>query len=224
MDTLSKVYWNETSAKVAPFYTANSSGWSIWTAERKLTTWDRTELYNYSNSFDILDHWSSRRNIPRELIRSINWKAGEDAIKRLGLNRSLWIPKWLAGFSPVGKLMQRYKLQEHAECPRCSLFEDTEHVLLCKAPSAVTQWNASISKLNLWMTKAATMPDLQHAIIRYLSSWHRSEPPLPPQYHWPGVNDLVLPQNLVGWRTFLEGGILQSWAALQQSYYDWLQR
>jgi hypothetical protein len=120
MDTLAKVYWNETSTTVSPFYPDNSSGWSIWTDERKLSTWDRKELYNHANSHDILAHWSKRRRIPHQLIRSINWEAGEDAIRRLGLNKSLWIPKWLAGFSPVGKVMQRYKLQDHAECPRCA--------------------------------------------------------------------------------------------------------
>ena len=224
MDTLAKVYWNETSTTVPPFYPANSSGWSIWTAERKLTTWDRNQLYNFSNSHDILDHWSTRRKIPRELIRSINWEAGEAAIRRLGLNRSLWIPKWLAGFSPVGKVMQRYKLQDHAECPRCSQFEDTEHVLLCKAPTAVTQWQASLSKLQIWLTKAATMPDLQHAILRYLSSWNNSSEPPIPQYHWPGVNDLVKAQSTIGWRSFLEGGVLKEWEAKQSEYYVWLKR
>ena len=116
--------------------------------------------------------------------------------------------------------MQRYKLQDHADCSRCSQFEDTEHVLLCKAPNAITQWNASISKLKIWMTKAATMPDLQHAILSYLSC---EDLPIP-QYHWPGVNDLIHAQSSIGWRTFLEGGVLQDWEAKQAEYYVWLKR
>ena len=61
-------------------------------------------------------------------------------MKLLGLNKSLWIPKWLlSGFAPVGKVMQRYKFQTHAECPRCSEYKDTNHVLKCKAPRAVYQ-------------------------------------------------------------------------------------
>jgi hypothetical protein len=119
-------------------------------------------------------------------------------MRRLGLNWALWIPKWLAGFSPVGKAMQRYKLQDHAECPRCSQFEDTEHVLLCTARSAVSKWNASLSKLKTWMTKAATMLDLQHAILCYLTLWHMGKAPPIPQYHWPGVNDLIQAQSTIG--------------------------
>jgi hypothetical protein len=37
-----------------------------------------------------------------------------------------------------------------------------------------------------------------------------------PSYSWPGVNDLILEQDAVGWRNFMEGGILHAWAAKQQ--------
>jgi hypothetical protein len=44
---------------------------------------------------------------------SIDWEAGKDAIRKLGLNRSLWIPKWVAGFAPVGKVQKRNGFQDH---------------------------------------------------------------------------------------------------------------
>jgi hypothetical protein len=31
-------------------------------------------------------------------------------------------------------------------------------------------------------------------------------------------------QDSVGWQAFLEGGVLLSWAAKQQDYYDWLKK
>jgi hypothetical protein len=68
------------------------------------------------------------------------------------------------------------------------------------------------------------MPDLQHAILRYLSSWNNSSEPPIPQYHWPGVNDLVKAQSTIGWRSFLEGGVLKEWEAKQSEYYVWLKR
>jgi hypothetical protein len=97
-------------------------------------------------------------------------------------------------------------------------------LLLCKAQNAVTQWNASISKLKKWLTKAATMPDLQHAILSYLTFWKmNSEIPIP-QYHWPGVNDLIKVQSKIGWRAFLEGEVLKDWEAKQAEYYVWLKK
>ncbi len=225
MDSLAKAYWNETSNSVLPFYPLSSYGWSLWIGPRKLSSWDRNALYNHAKSTDILDHWSQRRKIPREMIRSIDWEAGQTAIKQLGLHVSLWVPTWLAGYAKVGKVLQRNKQQDHAECPRCSAFETTGHVIRCPAPQAQRQWEASMSKLATWLTKSLTLPDIKKAIISRLKAWHADEAIGPaPDYNWPGVNDLVRNQDLVGWRAFLEGGILHDWAAKQQEYYDWLQK
>jgi hypothetical protein len=223
LDTLAKAYWNETYATVKPFYTQATSGWSIWIGQRRLSSWDRQLLYNHAKSIELLGHWSERRAIPRQMIHSIDWAAGQQAIRQLGLHKSLWIPKWLTGFAPVGKVLQRNQQQSHAECPRCSAFEDTQHVLLCNAPNAQRQWDASIDNLAVWLTKARTLPDLQRAILSRLQSWRQqTEYPAAPNYNWPGVNALILAQDSIGWQSFLEGSVLHSWAEKQQDYYDWL--
>jgi L-rhamnose mutarotase len=125
----------------------------------------------------------------------------------------------------VDKVMQRYKFQIHAECPRCSEFKDTIHVIRCKSPLAITQWDSLIATLDAWLLQAGTMPNQRHAIVSRLKAWKTHAPQSDPQYTWPDVNDLVKNQDIVGWRSFLEGCILQQdWAAKQQAYYDWLQR
>jgi hypothetical protein len=225
MDSLAKTYWNETSEEIRPFYPQSNHGWSLWIKERKLSSWNRTELYNHAKSTTILQHWSQRRNIPQNLIRSIDWEAGQNAIRLLGLNRALWIPKWLAGFAPVGKVQQRNGIQDHAECPRCAEFETTEHVILCQAPNAKRQWDANIAKVTQWLTKAQTLPEIQQAILSRIQSWrNQDERFMAPNYRWPGLNTLVLAQDSIGWKNFLEGGVLQGWAAKQQEYFEWLQR
>jgi hypothetical protein len=183
-------------------------------------------LYNHAQSTPILEHWSKRRNIPHHLIRSIDWETYGHAIKLLGLTRSLWIPKWwLAGFAPVGKVQQRNMLQDHAECTRCSSSITTAHVLLCPAPHAQHQWDSSLSSLDQWFAIALTLSDLQNGIITRVHSWRNQDgDPLAPSYNWPGVNDIVLDQDAVGWRAFLEGGVLHTWAAKQQEYCNWIKR
>ena len=135
-DTIAKVYWNENHTHVQPFYPESTFGWSLWIGKRKLSSWHRQSLYNHAKSIEILEHWSQRRQIPHNMIRSIDWEAGQQAIKQLGLHHSLWIPKWLAGFAPIGKVLQCNNEQDHAECPRCAEFETSEHVILCQAPNA----------------------------------------------------------------------------------------
>jgi hypothetical protein len=224
MDSIAKVYWNETSNMIEPFYPVSSFGWNLWIGPRKLASWNRQALYDHARSPSILNHWIQRRNLPPDLIKSIDWESCQEAIKQLGLHRSLWVPKWLAGFAPVGKVLQRNKQQDHAECPRCAAFETTKHVLLCQAPKAQQQRDASIATIRTWLTKIHTLPDLQHAILTGLQQWRQQLPPLQPSYDWPGINDIVLRQNRLGWRAFIEGAILLDWAAKQQEYYDWLQR
>jgi hypothetical protein len=138
---------------VRPFYSCNSFGWTLWIDSRKLSTWDRS-TYNHANASDILQHWSNCCNRPFQLNRSIYWEAREYAIKRLGLNKVLWILKWLAGCAPIGKVLQRFQFQDHAKCLRCSKFEDTTHVVQCKAPQTISQWEALISKLDQGFIKA----------------------------------------------------------------------
>jgi hypothetical protein len=58
MDNLAKIYWTKTNSLVQPFYTQSTYGWSIWTGPRKLSSWDRKQLYNHAKSTEILDHWS----------------------------------------------------------------------------------------------------------------------------------------------------------------------
>jgi hypothetical protein len=135
-----------------------------------------------------------------------------------------WVPKWLAGFAPVGKVLQRNLQQDHAECPRCTTFETTTHVLLCPAPKAQQQWDSSITTLTTWLTKAQTLPNLQRAILSGTQSWRHQTPPPIAAYNWPGINDIVIRQTRLGWRAFLEGAILCDWAAKQHDHYEWLKR
>jgi hypothetical protein len=110
-----------------------------------------------------------------------------------------------------GKVQKHNMFQDHAKCPRCSAFETTAHVLLCPAPQAQRQWDSSLSNLDQWFAKALTLPDLQNAIITRLHSWRNQDAgPLAPLYNWPGVNNIVLDQDAVGWRAFLEGGVLHA--------------
>jgi thiamine phosphate synthase YjbQ (UPF0047 family) len=225
MDSLAKAYWNETQASTPPFYTPSTSGWSLWVGNQKLTSWNRQALYNHAKAPKIFYHWSQGRQIAPQVIHSIDWEAGHQAIKQLGVHKSLWIPKWLSGVALVRKVQQRNKMQDHAKCPRCANFKTTRHVLLCQAPNAQRQWDATITTLDVWFKKALTLPDVHKAKISRLQSWRNQDKVWPaPSYNWPGVNDLILLQDLVGWQAFLEGRVLQAWAAKPQDYYDWLER
>jgi hypothetical protein len=73
--------------------------------------------------------------------------------------------------------------------------------------------------------EAPTLLDLQKAIITHLHAWRAQDgDPLTPSYNWPGINNIVLNQDAVGWWAFLEGGVLHAGPAKQQQYYNWIKR
>jgi hypothetical protein len=74
------------------------------------------------------------------------------------------------------------------------------------------------------MIQAATMPDIRKAIISRLKTWINDSDPENLSFTWPGVNNLLQTQDLLGWRAFLEGCVLKEWAAKQQEYYTWLEK
>ena len=75
------------------------------------------------------------------------------------------------------------------------------------------------------MTRALTLPGIQQVIKSRLKTVRNRTEDLPATYYkWPGLNELVQAQDTLGWRIFLEVGILHEWAAKQQEYYDWIQK
>jgi hypothetical protein len=81
-----------------------------------------------------------------------------------------------------------------------------------------------IAKLEEWLLKARTLPDIQKAIIGRLKSWCNDTAHAEPTFTWPGVNDIVRLQDRAGWKAFLEGAVLNAWTAKQQEYYNWIKR
>jgi hypothetical protein len=81
-----------------------------------------------------------------------------------------------------------------------------------------------IAQLTRWLTTILTLPALKTAILTGLHLWQTHTPILTPSYAWPGVNDIVLLQSRLGWQAFIEGAILQTWAAKQHKYYEWIKQ
>ena len=175
--------------------------------------WDHTALYNHAQSTNILDHWSQRRRIPNNLIDQLG--SMQRCYKASGTQPIVVDPQRVGRLCSSWQGYAKYKFQTHADCPRCAEFKDTAHVLLCKAPRAITQWDASIAKLDVILQKAA---------MSRLKALKDTSAFTAPTYTWPGVNNLIALQDSIGWRAFLEGCVAKDWAAKQQDYYNLLEQ
>jgi hypothetical protein len=109
---------------------------------------------------------------------------------------------------PPLHIIREHSPRSSVPCSRCGLKMGRLH---CDAPPL-----AHPSKNDASSTTS-------HFLQR-LHAWKNQDAPRPPNYAWPGVSALVTQQDLIGWRAFLEGCVLQAWAAKQQEYYVWLER
>ena len=151
----------------------------------------------------------------------VDWKACGKAIKSLSFPKHRRVVKHATGhFGHSSKLFQ-WKNQDHEECPLCKERETPEHILRCKDRRARQVWDEAITKLDDWMSKTRTNPEMQEAIIRTLRLWHRGKPI--PRAPWLcEFRQALQSQHSIGWYPFLMGHVSIHWQSAQQSYYTWL--
>jgi hypothetical protein len=74
------------------------------------------------------------------------------------------------------------------------------------------------------MERTQTHPDLQSIIIDNLRAWYGDQPTTARDFDWPGVTDVNLRQNELGWEIFYDGFLIPDCAAIQQAYYEYLKK
>jgi hypothetical protein len=231
MDAMAKAHWKEIAqhpGNRAPPYTGPlfMEGWTIWKEQQKLASMDKKYLYECVHNPKVQAWWVRHGRIPAEALHRIDWELIGPAMKRMPFNRTKWLTKHASANCGIGETLVQWGIQLDSDCPRCGEPETTTHVLQCQAPSATTQWNTSTDKLETWMKKMTTLPQLRKAIITNLSLWRDGEPAnfLPPGHQWPHVHQAVHDQDNIGWGIMLEGCISRHWKETQDEYYVWLDR
>lgn len=194
-------------------------GWSISVHGCKVSKLDYHRLYSIMWAPTALNYWAGKHGLPFETILSIDWDISGEAIKSLTFPQRRRIVKHACGHFGIGIVLQRWGMQDHADCPRCQAPETAVHVLRCRDPRAVTVWDTTLSKLESWMMKKRTNPDLQRAILQRLREWHSDSPfgPIP----WDCTfKDAFKNQDAIGWYPFLLGHVSYHWQGVQQDYYN----
>lgn len=219
IDSLAKAYWNETYASHQPFYDTSDGSWHFGFGNRQFSHLDRKLVYESCHGPPLRDYWSQKKNLSATDIQSINWEVCEDALRRLGLFRRIWLAKMNTDTAPTGKILHRRGHQDNPNCPRCGSYEDIEHVFRCPQPDATIVWHKSVVVLDLWLRQQSTRPDLHAAMLQGLQSWH-SDPLIPsPCPLQPDIAQCILAQTSIGWQSFLLGFATTHWAELQQAYF-----
>jgi hypothetical protein len=81
-----------------------------------------------------------------------------------------------------------------------------------------SQFGKPLTKLDSWMLKKKTDPELRCAILSRLREWHRGTAISKPDWD-SSFKAALRAQNSIGWYPFLLGHVANQWHAVQQAYY-----
>jgi hypothetical protein len=225
MDTLAKEHWQKVDQdKRAYFSLPPTTEWSLWQHQHRITSWSETSGLELIYRQPSQSYWRKKQRIPKA-DTDPSWPTTYDAFRNTTNPNRLWLTKWLTGWLPTGSKLLQWNATTNNLCPRCGQPETTKlHVIFCTHIEANHLWQSEIQKLEFWMTKKHTQPDLQHGILTNLQTWHDQLPPTAIVSDWPGISDLFTQQHATGWRPFFDGFINEGWIEIQQAYYTFLEK
>ena len=194
--------------------------WAVYLASCKVILHLESTLLDHVMTQRLQRWWSTRPHSPPP--QGVDWEALGAALKSMPITRRHWVSKHVAGICGVGTVLVQWNQQDSPTCPRCGHTEDAKHVWSCNHPSAVVQWESSLTHLQHRLDALQTGPDLQTAIVTALRQWKRGSP-FVLQTDWPFLQRAFDDQSSMGWDSFLEGRLSPYWGDAQAMYYQWIQ-
>jgi hypothetical protein len=168
----------------------------------------------------IKGYWEEKRHIGPAVSQTVDWDILQRSAKHY--TKGKWLAKQVTGICGVGKMLKLWKHQNHNTCPRCGRDnENTEHVILCKAPSAISTWEQAINNLERWMKDNDAEPHMLEIICNSLRAWKSMEPLPAPTNEIPHiVMEAMIEQDSIGWYNLINGFISKKWAKIQQAHFQ----
>jgi hypothetical protein len=117
----------------------------------------------------------------------------------------------------IGKFQKIWKTRETNSCPHCGEYEDSVHVWKCASSAVLDIWTTSLFKLQNFLRKIDTDPDLIEVIMKYLNAWCSDNNLCSLNNHQYLL--LVESQETIGARQSFEGWLHWNWEATQAQYY-----
>jgi hypothetical protein len=223
MDNTAKQHWEKLqNRRPAPFSLPTMPGvWSLWSKDQRVTTWTTKSADQLHYNPSARTYWSQKFTHFEEL----DLAAIQLAYKSLNLYYQLRVPKWIGRRLPVGSRTHTWAPTNTSQCPRCGTGNETHlHVISCQHPGAIAIQTAWLDKLELWLARECTHPDLRHGVISLLRATSRSLPWVPPNSSEPSIQDAFRQQQRLGTDDIPYGWWANGWAEAQNSYLVSLSR
>ena len=116
--------------------------------------------------------------------------------------------------------MKRWALRHHGYCPFCEEEdEDVEHIIKCLHEDATRINHDALWELTKELIKIGTCPCAVREIRNEIEAW-RNNLLLPTLSNMnESLQDTILAQRKIGWKSFIEGLFTKKWRQYQQEYF-----
>ena len=180
-------------------------------------------IFSHCSRPAILQTWQRRRNMSTQAQISIDWNLVHTAMKRIPHARRLFVVKHISNRSATGIQMQRRKVRNIDNCPRCQQpHENNDHIMQCQHVEAQEQWTQSLHTMDLHLSRLQAPPNLSTALLSLLDSW-RNNTSFTVNPAWDTVtSSMIQAQQLIGGKLTLEGCIHSSWKDIMHQYLSGL--
>lgn len=157
---------------LSPFSTDQ---WYLIQQDIKYANVSSEQIYEDVVADNILQYWVKRGKVPLEVSDDIDWENYGVAFLKCSFAQRRRIIKLTSGHAPVGRMMRRWKKQDHARCPLCDYpEEDVHHMLTCSCDEACSAWNIALDVLDIQLSQIHTAPTIAQAILMGLRRWRIS--------------------------------------------------
>ena len=205
MDTLAKSFWihlvtSSPGMPAAPAHAIQHEGWQLWDGHTKIRRPSLKQLYRLLYTPITLSWWR-RHNFLSSAAQTVSdWDTTATVMRRLCHPVRMWVTKMASQNCGIGITLQKWKFQDHAQCPWCQCpCEDNLHVYRCTSQGAEATFRKSLRKLRRTLTKADTSPKLKSTLIRCLKRWYYHKHLRADRIADEGLRQAVLDQQSIGW-------------------------
>ena len=168
----------------------------------------------------------SKYNWSQHVFDAINWEAHGAALKKV-IKRRIHSIKLIFDILPTNSQANRYD-KGTRKCPTCANEHKTrDHILRCCHPDAQT-WRDDLKRdLTEFYRRTKTEPELARLMTLALDQWFAADAQdiqVDPMQFSDALCNLIIEQNVIGWRQLFSGRFSKEWSVVQQAQYNRLPR
>ena len=220
-DALATLYQNQFGSHRTHVIMSPNAGAHLVTSDGTVTAKYKDVLLVKSSSPALRKYIQEKNNWTEATMEMVNW-SDHGKTFRSQTHCRVHLSKMLHECLPTFHQLNKYGGNPR-KCPACSTADETrDHIIRCVVPSRLS-WRAQFwEAMDKFHSEYRTAPVLIYVFRSAMEEWLQSDADavINPTLYPSEVRELVIQQNVIGWRQVFNGRFSIEWSRIQQEYYS----